>query len=286
MARAKKSSGQILLFPTGVQEQAEPHTQEKSLGKATTSHAPGRTRSFEAVLSGTYRKDPEGLKLIYHHLADLGCLILSPSNVEYAREVDGFVYMRGEEQQAPESIELRHLDAIQKASFVWLHAPEGYVGPTASLEVGFAHANGIPVFARNPLQDPILQSFVKLVKSPDEVVNRLVSGGYFIPSPGVSAFQNYYRRIAAHRGYEKEDAKDCLVLLFEEVGELARAIRQREKMVRHGDLRDTSEAQELADVFIYAVHLANTLGLDLSRAVRDKETLNVEKFLTKLQSYR
>ena len=83
----------------------------------------------------------------------LGCVILSPTHIDPAREVDGFVFMRGEEVETPERIELKHLEAIQRAAFVWLHAPEGYVGPSSALEVGFAHAQGIPVFCRTEISD-------------------------------------------------------------------------------------------------------------------------------------
>jgi NTP pyrophosphatase (non-canonical NTP hydrolase) len=65
--------------------------------------------------------------------------------------------------------------------------------------------------------------------------------------------------------------------MVEEVGELARALRKREKLMRHGPSHDVDEANELADVFLYVVHMANVLGLDLGRIVRDKELLNLEK---------
>jgi NTP pyrophosphatase (non-canonical NTP hydrolase) len=69
--------------------------------------------------------------------------------------------------------------------------------------------------------------------------------------------------------------------MVEEVGELARALRKREKLVRHGSYPDSSEAQELADVFLYVVHMANVLELDLAHIVRDKEVINLKKFLAR-----
>src|SRR2546429_6277049 len=50
-----------------------------------------------------------------------------PIYVTAVRETDGFVFMKGEESQSPDAIEARHLDANQRANFVWLHAPQGYV---------------------------------------------------------------------------------------------------------------------------------------------------------------
>ena len=234
----------------------------------------------EIVLSGTYRKDVENLRRAYEEFKDLGCTILSPTNISVVSEVDGFVYMKGEETETPDKIESRHLKAIQKANFVWLHAPDGYVGPTAALEVGFANAAGVPVFAQQAPKDKVLQSFVRLADSPSAMV-RTWPQHPDPPAPALKAFQEYYKRAALQRGYSNEGPKECLLLMVEEVGELARAIRKREKLVRHGAYNPSSEANELADVFLYVVHMANVLGLDLGGIVQEKEFVNVEKFLAR-----
>jgi NTP pyrophosphatase (non-canonical NTP hydrolase) len=67
--------------------------------------------------------------------------------------------------------------------------------------------------------------------------------------------------------------------MVEEVGELAHAVRKREKLVRHGNARGVNEAHELADVLLYLVHMANILDLDIDSAVLDKEQLNIARFI-------
>jgi NTP pyrophosphatase (non-canonical NTP hydrolase) len=272
----------IIVFP-GPELGIEPERSSRIY--ASIAAAPALAKAVpplavEVVLSGTYRKQFEALKRAYEEFRDLGCTILSPSNVSIVREEHGFVYMRGEETQTPESIEERHLDAIQKASFVWLHAPDGYVGPTAALEIGFATAVGIPVYSREMPTDKILGSFVRLVDSPSVIIRETPTHPE-PPAPALKAFQEYYKRAAVQRGYTKEGPKECLLLMVEEVGELARSIRKREKLVRHGSYERSGEAQELADVFLYVVHMANILGLDLANAVKAKEFTNVERFLAK-----
>jgi len=234
---------------------------------------------YQVVLSGSYRKDFESLKATYEELRDLGCQVLSPSNVTAVRETDGFVFMKGEERELPDAIEARHLEAIQKANFVWLHAPQGYVGPTASLEIGFARAVGVPVFAREQVKDPVIHSFVEVLTSPAVAVDAIKNQGFHIPKPALAAFQNYYRRVALQRGYKSESPKDCLLLMVEEVGELAREIRRRERLVRHGQPSQSSESRELADIFLYVVHMANVLDIDLSKIVQEKELVNLQRFL-------
>jgi len=282
--KPQPNRAQILLFPGGEAQHLDGIVVPSSAGVINSSeeaHVINRERliGFDVVLSGSYRRDSEGLKRAYEELRDLGCRVLSPSRMEPAGEENGFVYMKGEESDTPEQIELRHLEAIQKAVMIWLFAPEGYVGLSAALEVGFAHAQGIPVFCTTQVADTTLRNFVSTVSSATEALSLIRDHKLPTPSPSLSGFQNYYKRVASQRGYEKENARDCLVLMVEEVGELARAIRRRESMVRHGPSDQLNEAQELADVFLYVVHMANILGMDLSSAVRGKEKINLEKFV-------
>jgi NTP pyrophosphatase (non-canonical NTP hydrolase) len=265
--------GQLVLFPTlGPSDAADPSARRAS--RLETSAV--------VTLCGSFRKDAKGLTDAFQQLKDLRCRVLSPTSTGIELEKDGFVYMRGETADAPEAIEQRHLRAIQKSEFVWLHAPDGYVGLSAALEVGFACASGIPVFASQPIRDRTVAEFVKVVRSPAEAIERsLVAPA--TPS-SLPAFQNYYRRMAVTRGYSSEDANQCLLLMVEEVGELARALRKRSKLTRHHGT-SAAEAAELADVFLYVVHLANILQLDLDGAVRTKEKVNHERFLKFLKGH-
>ena len=285
--KSRPSSAQILLFPLDRATVADeeipgslpvPGLDAAGLGWRVPDLTLERPLAFcEAVMSGTFRKDPAGLRLAYQELLDLGCRVLSPRNAHVVSEDEGFVYMVGEETQTPEAIEVQHLEAMERAQFVWLFAPEGYVGLSAALEVGFARAAGIPVYAKEPPSDAILRSFVRVVSSPRDVAAQLKSGNVPVPQPALQAFQSYYKRVAVQRGYHREDARDCLLLMVEEVGELARAIRKREGIKRHGKRISEEERSELADVFMYVVHMANILGLNLSKAVRDKELRNLQR---------
>jgi NTP pyrophosphatase (non-canonical NTP hydrolase) len=290
MPKHRRYPGQILMFPSLPAEAGT--AGDRILGNigpssgATAldiqkSESAGELERCDVVLSGSYRKDFDALKATYEELLDLGCKVLSPSNVSAVSETDGFVYMKGEESQTPGMIEGRHLDAIQRANFVWLHAPQGYVGPTSSLEVGFARALGVPVFAKEPVTDPAIHSFVRVTSSPAEAIRTMRSGDSPVPQPALNAFQHYYRRVAIQRGYSSEGPKECLLLMVEEVGELAREIRRRERLVRHGAASSSDEGKELADIFLYVVHMANVLEVDLSKLVQEKELINLQRFLTR-----
>ena len=66
---------------------------------------------------------------------------------------------------SPQAIEAWHLSAICQADFVMLHAPKGYVGLSAAMEIGFATAQERPVFLRIAPQDIALRGLVKVVPS-------------------------------------------------------------------------------------------------------------------------
>ena len=282
MAKRSDSTAKIFQFPLPLEpaEDVERDLGAPVLQPKSNVLSPRRlARSVDVVISGTYRKDTEGLRRTFEELKDLGCQVLSPSNVTVVSERDGFVFMDGEQAQAPETIEIRHLTAIQESQFVWLHAPNGYVGTSASLEVGFAHAIGIPVFSKERPTDPVLASFVRSAETCQEVVNIAEKNALEVPAPAIRSFQKYYSRAAIQRGYAGESARDTMLLMVEEVGELARAIRKKQKLTRHGRSIRNDEGLELADVFIYVVHLANILGVNLSTVVREKELLNIEKIV-------
>jgi NTP pyrophosphatase (non-canonical NTP hydrolase) len=284
----RKKSGtdpaQILLFPTG-EPVSTPDSADSMLeGAGHRIYLPAarpkvQEPKCEVVISGSFRRDVEGLRRTHEELSDLGCRILSPARVQPSREVDGFVYMEGEESVSAEGLELQHLNAIERATFVWLHAPDGYVGLSAALEVGFARAQGIPVYCQAEISDTTLRGFIHHVDSVADVLARLKKHELPVPAPNLRAFQSYYRRVASQRGYERENARDCLLLMVEEVGELARAVRKRERLARHGPPSRINEAHELADVFLYVVHMANVLELDLGSVVREKEEVNLAKFV-------
>lgn len=48
--------------------------------------------------------------------------------------------------------------------------------------------------------------------------------------------------------------------------------------LRHDEEKMAELGEELADILIYALSFANTIGIDISRAIRDKLAVNAEKY--------
>lgn len=123
-------------------------------------------RNFEpprAVLCGSYRRDREALARAYDELVATGCQVLSPRRMRF--DDAEFVQDEAERGLTPAQIEDWHLRAIAQADFVWLHAPEGYIGVSAAMEIGYATHAERPVFSRIEPADIALRGLVRVVPS-------------------------------------------------------------------------------------------------------------------------
>lgn len=83
---------------------------------------------------------------------------------------------------------------------------------------------------------------------------------------------NYYKseteKICKSKGWDKTNVDTVWLLLSEEVGELASAIRQYKKTFKKTGLkkeRGTDVMMEMGDVFSYLFQLAHMLNVDLDQ---------------------
>lgn len=99
-----------------------------------------------------------------------------------------------------------------------------------------------------------------------------------LPSPATLAnYQSLIRQLIKERGFDKETVPEVLMLLVEEVGELAKAIRKTQGMKTDQRSRIHEVEEEAADVFWLLLDLCNRLDIDLEKAFRDKEAKNQKR---------
>lgn len=225
------------------------------------------------VLIGSYRRDAIGLKKIYEALAS-SYIVLCPESLKFVNKDAEFVKTESELNVGVLEIETKVLEAIKRSDFVYLFAPNGYIGQSASFEIGYAHAMGIPIYASALPSDPMLSTMV-IVQADIAAIPQDIHR----PGHGIGGLQSYYKRTAVRRGWSEESAQNTLLLMLEEFGELANAVRKQEKIKRAAPYADKSVAEEIADMQLYVVHLANILNVNLSQAVTDKERVNELRFL-------
>jgi len=65
------------------------------------------------------------------------------------------------------------LEKIDEADVVYVVNPNGYVGRSICVDIGYAYAKGKPVYVMYPIDDPPIMSMVKRVLSSEELINFL-----------------------------------------------------------------------------------------------------------------
>ena len=99
-------------------------------------------------------------------------------------------------------------------------------------------------------------------------------------SSTLSDIQTYIKKVLQLRGFEGQTAKDKILLLVEEVGELAKAVRKNSsgasvdlQKIKNYD----SVESEIADVLIVLISVANILNIDVFKSLKEKEQININR---------
>ena len=96
----------------------------------------------------------------------------------------------------------------------------------------------------------------------------------------INQIQSYIKEVMEVRGFNKEKPSDKILLLVEEVGELAKAIRKNENNLGIDKTKEynySSIESEIADVFIVLLSICDILNIDLLKAFLNKEEENIKR---------
>jgi len=110
----------------------------------------------------------------------------------------------------------------------------------------------------------------------------------FPNNPTLPLLQKYVQEKCIERGFTKASNLETYLLLTEEVGELAKAIRKKialftEKAKEHPSDQAKEQtiqdnlAEEMADVLSYLLDLANRFDVDLAESFKRKEAENDQR---------
>ena len=96
----------------------------------------------------------------------------------------------------------------------------------------------------------------------------------------LNEIQNNIKEVIKIRGFSEQKVQDKMLLLLEETGELAKAIRKTipEASVDYERIENyTDIEEEVADVFIVLVSICNRLNINLYDAIIKKEEKNIKR---------
>ena len=96
-------------------------------------------------------------------------------------------------------------------------------------------------------------------------------------SDSLQALQEYVWQMNKERGFDREDPSKKMLLLTEEVGELAKAIRKVAGLKFTDTTEQTELVEEIADVLIVLLGLGSLVGVDVYEALVAKELKNRER---------
>ena len=120
---------------------------------------------LNATVSGSFHRHMEAITSAVHELAALSVRVLSPSDPRIVAQQGEFLFVASDPIRSVRLVQDRHLATIRAANFLWLVCPDGYVGQSASMEIGYAVREGVPVFATQAPTDLTLRQYVKVVPS-------------------------------------------------------------------------------------------------------------------------
>ncbi|MFH1668031.1 MAG: MazG nucleotide pyrophosphohydrolase domain-containing protein [Candidatus Komeilibacteria bacterium] len=96
-------------------------------------------------------------------------------------------------------------------------------------------------------------------------------------NPKLKDFQKYVIELEKERGFDQQGVLDKCLMLGEEVGELFKAIRKKQKIKIDHNSKFGSIDEEISDIFIFLCAIANRYDINLEQAFRDKEEINKKR---------
>jgi hypothetical protein len=201
-----------------VEPRVQPEVQPPVEARESFEQFPPR---LSAVLCGTYRSGIPSLLRAYETLSAAGMSVLAPSGLEFVAEIHDAALHQDEVGIPPEAMRRLRLDCISTADLVWLHAPDGYVSLSSAVEIGFANAAGVPVYAEEVPNDVALRSLVIIAPLARAIVETSIGQkGH----PGASPLppREHDPAPVRARGSARPSAEDLVRMISEEIGELAR----------------------------------------------------------------
>ncbi|MGH6897349.1 MAG: hypothetical protein ACREJ5_12525 [Geminicoccaceae bacterium] len=123
-----------------------------------------------ATVSGSFHRHMTAIYTAVGELTAKGVKVLSPSDPRVVDHLGEFLFVASDRLRSVRLVQDRHLHCIAASSFLWLVTPDGYVGPSASLEIGFATAARVPVFSDTLPSDVTIREYVTKVAHLDACV--------------------------------------------------------------------------------------------------------------------
>jgi hypothetical protein len=127
-------------------------------------------QNVAVTVSGSFHRHMHEIGAAVEELAALSIRVLSPADPRVVAAQGEFLFVASDPVRSVRLVQDRHLECVRASSFLWLVCPDGYVGQSASMELGFAAAVGVPIYSTHAPSDLTLRQYVRPVRSLAEAV--------------------------------------------------------------------------------------------------------------------
>ena len=95
----------------------------------------------------------------------------------------------------------------------------------------------------------------------------------------LNEIQAYIKQVIDIRGFSTQPIEQTLLMLTEEVGELAKAIRKHATNMNVDSNKEykISIEEEVADIFIVLTSICNRLDINMEEGILNKEKINIQR---------
>lgn len=118
---------------------------------------------LKVTVSGSFHRHLHAITRAVYELTDFGVRVVSPADPRVVETFGVLNFVASDPFRSIRLVQDRHLESIRSSDFIWLVASDGYVGQSASMEIGFAAAHGIPIFSDDAIFDVTLREYVQRV---------------------------------------------------------------------------------------------------------------------------
>lgn len=140
---------------------------------------------FRCVLHGSFRKHFEEIKKIHRLFTENGIEVLAPAMSEIKTIEEGFAVLESDQEKDQRMIELLYLHNLKRLGengFSYFVNPEGYIGKSASYELGIAQVSNVRCFFQEKPSDHPAYIHKNAVWKPEQFIEFVLENGK-LPEP-------------------------------------------------------------------------------------------------------
>lgn len=119
--------------------------------------------SIFTIISGSFRKHLLQIAKLKQELEKHHILVLSPIGAIARNPDEEFIILDSDQVSHPKVLQDSIFAKIRRSTFITLANVDGYIGKAAVMEMGYAIALGIPIYTLEPVEDPNIAPYCKLL---------------------------------------------------------------------------------------------------------------------------